>query len=323
MIELITRYGLLLVFANVLAEQLGLPLPAVPTLIVAGALGADGHFSFAALFATAVLASTIADFAWYLAGRLYGHRVIRLLCGVSLSPDSCVRQTELRFSRWGGFTLVFVKFIPGLSTIAPPLAGAMQLGWPSFLLLNGLGAGLWAGVALVAGALFHAQINELLDLLQDLGTTAVELLLAALAGYVALKAYQRHRFIRQMRVARVSAADLQRLLGDGLRPVIVDLRSPVVRGEDPRHIPGAVFMDLSDLDRHLDQLPDDRDIVFYCSCPNEASAAAAARKLMQLGYTRVRPLLGGLEAWVEAGLEVHIDGAAPAAAIAPEAGLAT
>lgn len=323
MIELITRYGLLMVFGNVLAEQIGLPLPAMPTLIVAGALGADGRFSLPALFATAVFASSIADFAWYLAGRLYGHRVIRLLCSVSLSPDSCVRQTEVRFSRWGGLTLVIVKFIPGLSTIAPPLAGAMRLGWPSFFVLNGLGAALWVGVSLAAGLIFHAQINQLLDLLQDLGTTAFELLAVVLAGYVALKWYQRQRFIRQLRIARIGPLDLYQQLAEEARPVIVDLRSSVIRSEDPRHIPGALFMDLADLDRHLDQLPGDRDIVFYCSCPNEASAAAAARKLMQLGYTRVRPLQGGLEAWVKAGLEVHVAGTIPAApALGTDAGLA-
>src|SRR6267154_2073859 len=149
--RLIAQYGLALVFANVLLEQLGLPIPAIPA------------------FGVAFVACMMGDAAWYLAGRRYGRRVMKLLCRVSLSPDSCVRQTEFRFERWGKLTLVVSKFIPGLSTIAPPLAGAMRLGWPSFLLLNGLGVTIWAGGAIGAGMLFHAQINEFIVRLEGLG----------------------------------------------------------------------------------------------------------------------------------------------------------
>src|SRR6266852_4407064 len=160
--RLITEYGLALVFANVLLEQLGLPIPAVPALIVAGALAAEGQFSPLAAFGVAFAGCMIGDAIWYLAGRRYGRRVMKLLCRVSLSPDSCVRQAEFRFERWGKLTLVLSKFIPGLSTIAAARAGAMRRGWPSFLLFNGLGVVIWAGAAIAAGMLFHAQINELI-----------------------------------------------------------------------------------------------------------------------------------------------------------------
>src|SRR5260370_3055269 len=172
--HLIAEYGLALVFANVLLEQLGLPIPAVPALVVAGALAAEGEFWPLAVFGVAFVACMMGDGVWSLAGRRYGRRVMKLLCRVSLSPDSCVRQTEFRFERWGKLTLVFSKFIPGLSTIAPPLAGAMRLGWPSFLLLNGLGVTIWAGGAIGAGMLFHAQINEFIVRLEGLGTLAAE-----------------------------------------------------------------------------------------------------------------------------------------------------
>ena len=303
--RLIAEYGLAFVFANVLLEQLGLPVPAMPTLIVAGALVEEGGFSLVAVFGLAFAACMLGDTAWYLAGRRWGRRVMALLCRVSLSPDSCVRQTEFRFERWGGLTLVLSKFIPGLSTIAPPLAGAMRLGWPSFLLLNGLGVVIWAGVAIGAGMLFHVGIHELIDRLEDLGTLALQAVGVLLAGYVALKWWERRRFYKMLRIARIGVQELRSLIDAGTRPVVVDVRSRVVRDLDPRYIPGALAMDIGEVDARLGELPAESEIVFYCSCPNEASAAQVAKKLIGLGYTKVRPLHGGLDAWIAAGFEVE------------------
>ncbi len=303
--RLIAQYGLALVFANVLLEQIGLPIPAVPTLIVAGALAAEGKLSALAIFGVAFVACSIGDAIWYVAGRRYGRRVMKLLCRVSLAPDSCVRQTEVRFERWGGLTLVLSKFIPGLSTIAPPLAGAMRLGWPSFLLLNGLGVVIWAGVAIGAGMLFHAEIGGLILRLEDLGTLAIEAVVALLGGYIALKWWERRRFYKMLRIARISVDELRALMDGGKRPVVVDVRSPGTRDLDRRFIPGALAMDIAEVDQRLDELPADREVIFYCTCPNEASAATVAKKLIGLGYTRVRPLHGGLDAWIAAGFEVE------------------
>ena len=319
MIQLVTRYGLALVFANVLVEQLGLPVPAVPTLIVAGALAADGMFSATAIFGVAFAACMIGDAIWYAAGRLYGYRVMRLLCRMSLSPDSCVSQTEIRFERWGGLTLVLAKFIPGLSMIVPPLAGAMRLGWPSFLLLNGLGAVVWAGAAIGAGLLFHAEISQLILRLEDLGTLAIELIGALLAGYIAIKWWERRRFYKMLRVARISVDELRRLMDGGRDPVVVDVRSSIVRDQDRRSIPGALAMDVAEAEKQLERFPMDREIIFYCNCPNEASAASVAKKLIALGYTRVRPLQGGLDAWIAAGYELEHRPAASATSPAPGA----
>jgi len=303
--RLIAEYGLALVFANVLLEQLGLPIPAVPALVVAGALAAEGELSSFAVFGVAFVACMIGDGIWFLAGRRYGRRVMAFLCRVSLSPDSCVRQTEFRFERWGRLTLVLSKFIPGLSTIAPPLAGAMRLGWPSFFLLNGLGVVIWAGVAIGAGMAFHTEINEFIVRLEGLGTLAAEVVGVLLGGYIALKWWERRRFYKTLRIARIGAADLRALMDGGRRPVVVDVRSPGARDLDPRFIPGALAMDTAEVDGRLGELPADREIVFYCTCPNEASAAQVAKKLIGLGYTRVRPLHGGLDAWIAAGYEVE------------------
>jgi len=155
-IELIAQYGLLLVFANVLVEQAGAPLPAVPTMIVAGALAAADRLPLSGVLLVAVLACLLADFAWYAAGRHFGGGVMRTLCKVSLSPDSCVKQSEIRFQRWRGGMLLLAKFVPGLSTVAPPLVGAMGLRPVPFALFDGLGSLLWVGVAVSLGYVFSS-----------------------------------------------------------------------------------------------------------------------------------------------------------------------
>jgi membrane protein DedA with SNARE-associated domain/rhodanese-related sulfurtransferase len=311
MFELITRHGLALIFANVLLEQLGVPLPAVPTLIVAGALAVDGTLSAPAVFGVAFVASMIADSAWYVAGRRYGRRVMTTLCRISLSPDSCVRQTENHFDRWGGLTLVVGKFIPGLATIAPPLAGAMRIRWHSYLVLNGAGTALWAAAPIALGMLFHAQIERLVDRLQDLGAVALEAVCALLAVYVAFKWWERRRFYKMLRMARITAAELRHLMDSGKRPVIIDVRSRAERELDARSIPGAAAFEVEEIGKLIDSLPADRDVIFYCSCPNEASAARAAKRLIDRGYTRVRPLRGGLDAWTEAGYAIERRPGAP------------
>lgn len=303
---LIAQYGLALIFVNVLVEQAGLPVPAVPTLVVAGALCADGNLSMGAVFAVAFAACLIGDSAWFAAGRLYGNRVMKLLCGISLSPDSCVRQAEFHFERWGGLMLPLSKFLPGLSTVGPPLAGAMRLSWPAFLAWNGAGAALWCGLAIGAGILFHTQVSQLLRWLEEFGVAAVAIVLALLAGYIAFKWWERMRFFRMLRLARITTDELQRLRQEDKKPVVVDVRSPASRQLDPRFIPGALALDGEDVLAQLTHLPPETPIVFYCTCPNEASAAAVAKRLAAAGYKRVHPLLGGLDAWADAGHEVEI-----------------
>jgi len=305
-VELIEQYGLTLVFVNVLLERAGLPLPATPTLLVCGAWAATtGRISAWSIFAVAILACMIGDTLWYAAGRYYGRRVMAFLCRVSLSPDSCVRTTENRFERWGKLTLVLAKFVPGLSTVARPLAGAMGLSLGSFELLNGLGSVLWAGAAIGTGMLFQTQIGILLLRLRNLGTVAGELTLVAVLIYIAYKWWERRRFNSVLRLPRITIEELQGLIGEGDAPIIVDVRSALGREHDRRCIPGALEMTLDEVTARLQEFPLDREIVFYCACPNEATAAFAARKLMDRGYLKVRPLLGGLDAWAAAGYDIE------------------
>src|SRR6202140_3376146 len=305
LVLLLGQYGLAVVFANVLIEQLGLPVPAVPTLVVAGALAAEGALSMPLLFAVALLACSLADIAWYIAGRRYGNRVMKLVCRISLTPDYCVSETQARFERWGVNALVIAKFVPGLATIAPPLAGATRIGWPQFLFFNTLGASLWVGAGLGGGMLLGPQMERLLTKLDDIGSVAVVIIVTLLVAYIAFKWWERRRFFTMLRMARISVDELYRLIDAGTKPVVVDVRSPTGRALEPRQIPGALHVPLHAVDHHVKDLPRDREIILYCTCPNEATAAQVAKILMNSGFAKVRPLHGGLDAWTAAGYEVE------------------
>ena len=297
----ISHYGLLIVGLNVLLNQVGLPVPVVPTLIMAGTLAATGGLPFPELFSIAVLACLIADCGWYWIGEKYGIRVLKTLCRISLEPDSCVNQTQSQFDRWGVNSLIIAKFVPGWSTIAPPLAGALRIGWWRFILLSTLAAMLWVGAGLLGGMIFKSQVEQLLIQLDRYGSRAAGGVIVLLGVYIAYKWWERRRFYKMLRMARISVAELHDLIQNGTQPLIIDVRSATARELEPHWIPGAVAISMAEVDAHLKDLPRDRDIILYCTCPSEASAARVAKMLMNRGFKRVRPLQGGLEAWVAAG----------------------
>jgi membrane protein DedA with SNARE-associated domain/rhodanese-related sulfurtransferase len=300
-----SQYGLAAVFGVVLLEQIGMPVPALPVLVLAGAAAiADPLFGVYALL-LAVIASSIGDFAWYAAGRRYGHRVLKALCRVSLSPDSCVRQTETTFERRGARTLLIAKFLPGLSTVAPPVAGALGLKPATFLALNAAGAALWAGTGLLVGLLFHGQIDWLFDRIADLGVYAAAILGALLAVYIGRKWLERRRFLKSLAAARISVNELYEMLGRGEKLAILDVRSRTHRELHGRRIPGAIPLDIETLDAVASGISPDHEVVVYCACPNDASAVKVAGMLRKRGFTRVRPLAGGIDAWTEAGLDLE------------------
>jgi membrane protein DedA with SNARE-associated domain/rhodanese-related sulfurtransferase len=297
-------YRILMITINVLANQLGLPVPVIPTLIVAGAWAAEGTISPAALFASAIVACVAADSVWFLAGRVYGNGVMKLLCRISLTPDSCVSDTQSRFERWGSNALLVAKFVPGLALIAPPLAGATQMAWLRFLAFSTVGSAAWVGVAVMGGMLFRHQIEQVMPHLADFGMAAASTIAVLLAAYIGYKWWERRRFYSVLRMAQIDVQELYALMGAGQAPLIVDVRSPTALTLDPRRIPGALHVPLHEAQQHLRDLPRDREIVAYCTCPNEASAAQVAKLLMNNGFRRVRPLHGGLDAWIAAGYAV-------------------
>lgn len=302
---LVAQYGLWLVFLGVLGEQLGLPIPAVPLLVVAGSLAAFGHLSVAGIIAVALLACLAGDLAWYAAGRRYGLRVMSALCRVSLSPDSCVYQSEVRFERWRGQVLIAAKFVPGLSLVAPPLAGALGLPLRAFLLFDGLGALLWVGVAVAVGDLFASRIDGVLDAVADAGSLALGGVLALLAVYIAVRWWRRRRDHAARQVPSVAVAQLRAEQAGMTPPVVVDVRSRIARRADPRVIEGALLADVDHVADAVRGIPHWQPLVPYCSCPHEATSARAAASLLALGYRNVRPLRGGLPAWDDAGYPVQ------------------
>lgn len=299
LIRLIADYGLLVVFVNILAQQLGAPVPSYPVLMVTGALASRGELNLPALLGTAVVACLIADSVWYAIGRWTGRRVLRVLCRISLSPDGCVRQTESIFTRFGPPSLVVAKFVPGFASVATALAGAMRIPRAAFLLFDAIGSMLWVGVGLGLGWLFSSAIDQIIDTLAEFGKWGLMLLALAAALFIAAKWWQRHRFNVQLRMARVSVDALGELLDRGERPMIVDVRSQAAR--DDGRIPGAIVTLGDELAPELIAHPKEALIVVYCACPNDASAVLAARKLLERGFRNVRPLAGGIDAWTAAG----------------------
>ena len=305
LVLIVAQYGLLIVSLNVLLDQFGVPVPAYPTLIVAGAFATRGGMGLLPLFVLSVSACLVADSVWFWLGRRFGMRVLRTLCRISLEPDSCVGQTQSRFEAWGVSALLIAKFVPGLSIIAPPLAGAMRIGWVRFLVLSTGGAVLWAGSGLVAGVLFEPQIDALLGYFNRVGRIAGAVLAGLLILYLLYKAIDRKRFLAHLRMARISVSDVYELMQAGAAPIIIDVRSRTARALEPRAIPTAIHVPLQEVGQRVRDLPTDRDIIVYCACPNEASAARVAKILMSHGLKKVRPLSGGLDAWVASGYRVE------------------
>jgi len=265
MTDLLAQHGLLLVFANVLLTQSGVPVPSVPLLVIAGAFVGQGKIALAPLILASVVASLIGDTLWYLAGRRYGYRVLRTLCRITIEPDSCVKQTENIFERWGAPSLMVAKYIPGFSTVAPPLAGTMQLGMPSFVVYSVVAAVLWAGLPIALGAIFHAEVQSALVWLKNMGTGALAFIAAAVLLYIGIKALQRFMLIRLLRMARISVGELRDLLSQDAKPVVLDVRSFAARKLDPRRIPGSIAVNIETPQLALLAVPPDRELIVYCS----------------------------------------------------------
>jgi membrane protein DedA with SNARE-associated domain/rhodanese-related sulfurtransferase len=313
--ELIIEYGLPLVFANVLLECLGLPLPALPTLVLTGAIAVSASFPFnsfsallpsaaigplVAIVVTASIAALIGDTLWYWLGRRYGSRVMAFMCKLSVSRDTCVNRSAGFFGRFGVRILVVSKFIPGLSTLAIPVAGATGIGFGSFLVYDALGALVWSGVGVAFGAIFADLVDSALAWLDVFGRGVIAIAVIALALYLAVRWWQRVSLLRRLRMARIDIATLRALLAGEPPPLVIDVRRHERRAMDPFAIPGALLLH-DDAATQLAGIARDRKLVTYCDCPSEVTAALAAKQLATHGFTDVAPLSGGLDAWRAAG----------------------
>lgn len=265
LIALLSQHGLAVVFLNVLATQAGVPVPALPMLVIAGAAVARGDMGLLPLLAVSVLASLIGDSAWYAAGKRYGRRVLSTLCRIAIEPDSCVKRTEDVFERWGPPSIMVAKYVPGFAMIAPPLAGMVRLAWPLFILYSIIAALLWIGLPVAAGMVFHAEVALALDWLESMGTGALLLAGAAITLYVSAKLLERYLLIRLLRTVRISVDELRALMAQPLPPVVLDARSIHARRLEPRRLPGAIAVDIEAPHAKLHDIPHDRDVIVYCS----------------------------------------------------------
>ncbi len=297
--DFLTRHGPTVLFAAVFIEQLGAPLPASPWLLAAGALSASGKMNWASALLAAAFGSACADQIWFYLGRRGGTRVLNFLCRISLEPDSCVRRTQDLYGKYGMKGVIVAKFIPGLNTLAAPLAGSSGARAPRFLIFDTMGSFLYTGTFILIGALFSHQLDQVISALESLGSSAIAVVVGLLVLYIGYKFYQRQRLLKELRTARITVDDLFKKQEAGETPVILDLRSKAEVERNPLFIRGARHMTMDELKVWQHEIPRDRDIVLYCSCPNEVSSAKMALWLHRNGLARVRPLLGGIDAWRE------------------------
>ena len=300
LIQIIEVYGLWVVFFSVLLNQGGLPTPSYTPIIVTAALTNDAGNSLWPILIVATIAAILADTAWFAAGRRYGPQLLRLMCQLSLSPDSCVGTTRRLYEKWGAPSLILAKYIPGFAAVSTILAGQAGTRWHRFLFYDGIGALLWASGAVVLGAVFHEAVGDILATLEELGRVAIVVLIAAAALFVAYKWWRRHQFLREIRMARISTDELRALLQSVPGTVLLDVRSADSRARTG-WIPGSTYVrDISEVKAGVRD-----EVVVYCDCPNDASAATVAKKLKALGFRHVRPLEGGITAWRAKGLPVE------------------
>ena len=300
-IQILLTYGYVLLFAWVLVEQFGVPLPATPVLLAAGALSADQKVNFTAALLAGMAACLISDSTWFFIGRRYGHHVLRILCKLSMEPTLCVRKTQNSFGRRRGTTLLYSKFIPGVATLAAPVAGQNGMSYGSFLAFDFVGAFLWTGGLLLAGRLFGDALKRDPGLFDWVGRFSGALLVVGILGFFIARVWRRRVLLRMLVKARLEPDELKAQLDAGEPVYIVDLRHPLELVPDPFTLPGAIHVSPEALASRIHEIPRDRDIVLYCTCPSEATAAKTAMTLHKLGVERVRPLRGGYDEWKRLG----------------------
>jgi len=299
--HILLMYGYFLLFAWVLVEQLGLPLPSAPVLMAAGALSAQREISFPLALAVAVAAALTADSAWFFIGRSHGHRVLNLICKLSLEPTTCVRRTQDSFGRRRGTMLISAKFVPGLGALAAPVAGQNGMSFGRFLLYDGIGSVIWVVVLLAIGRFFGDLIRRNPHVLDWVGRFSGAILILGVIGFLMARIARRRIALKQLAAMRLEPVELKRQIDGGEPVYIVDLRHPLELLADPFTLPGALHIAPDILAARHHEIPRDRDVILYCTCPSEATAAKTAMELHKLGVERVRPLRGGFDEWKRLG----------------------
>jgi membrane protein DedA with SNARE-associated domain/rhodanese-related sulfurtransferase len=287
-------------------EQLGIPVPSVPLLLTAGTLSATGRVHHLPALLSVLAACVISDSLWFMMGRRYGNSVLKLLCRLSFEASTCVSKTEGYFTRRGPATLLFSKFIPGLSTVAPPIAGQIGMPYLRFMLWDLAGSLIWAEAFLLPGRFFGDVAQKSAPFFHWLGHFAFAIFILMVLGVMAYRFLKTRKFLQQVRELRLDPEELKEMMDQAEAlgnkpPFVVDLRHPLDYKPDPRVIPGSLRIGPNEIRQHSEIIPRDRDVVLYCTCPSEETSARLALQLHKLGVYRVRPLRGGFEGWKNAG----------------------
>jgi membrane protein DedA with SNARE-associated domain/rhodanese-related sulfurtransferase len=297
----IIRHGYLWLFLVALLERIGLPLLVTPIVIAAGAVaGLRDDLSLLGIVVVTVVATELGDLVWFELGRRQGSSVLRLLCKISLEPDSCVRKSEDAFARHTTTSLITSKFIPGVGRLAAPVAGMSGMSRARFLLVNALGTLVWSVIFALVGFIPARKLPIDVLLERAAGWLLVLLAIAVLTNVI-WKYVQREKFIRSLRVSRMTVQELKGALDRGERPFVVDLRHKLEFLVNPRTVATAIRIAPDELPLRHAELPRDREVVLYCTCPSEATSAKVAMELKKIGIVKVRPLMGGLKAWEDEG----------------------
>ena len=264
-LQFVVQHGYILLFFWVLAEQAGLPIPATPLLLAAGALAGQHQLTFALVVIVSATGSLVSDTFWYFFGKRKGPVVLNFLCKIALEPDSCVRRTESTFTRLGIQTLLVCKFVPGLNTAAPALAATAGIELPQFLLFDWLGALLWSGAFAGLGLVFSRQLDRIADDVARFGSWTLLLVVAGIGGYIAYKLNERRRFLKQVAGVRITPNELREKIDSGESVTIVDLRHPLDLLPDPRTLPGALRISPEELETRHDEITRGGEIVLFCT----------------------------------------------------------
>ena len=300
------HYAYLLIFLWVLVEQIGIPIPSVPILLTAGTLSATHRVNLLYVTLAMLAACIVADSIWYHLGRRYGNSVLKLLCRLSFEASTCVSKTEGYFTRRGAVTLLFAKFVPGLSTVAAPIAGQTGMSYPRFLAWDMAGSLIWGESFILAGYFFGDLAKKSAPFFAWLGHFALYIFVLMVLGFLAHRIWKQRKFLQQVREMRLEPSELKEMLDTAEKngttpPFIVDLRHPLDYLPDPRVLPGALRIGPNEIKQHSEIIPRDRDVVLYCTCPSEETSAKLALQLHKVGIYRVRPLRGGFDGWKQAG----------------------
>lgn len=264
-IQFLLEHGYIVLFVGVLIDQIGIPLPVLPLLLTAGALSGTGQFNLLSAISLAATGSFLSNIVWYEMGRYHGSAILGLICKLSFEPDACIRRTENTFHRFGKGSLLIAKFIPGLNAVAAPVAGVFKMSRIKFLLLNGAGALMWASGFIGLGYLFRHQLEEVLNIILNLGGSLTAILIAALILYIGFKYLRRHLMVRSLRISRITPEELKQKLDDNTDVSIVDLRHTLDIQNTSKTLPNALQIHPDELSNRYREIPTDREIVLFCT----------------------------------------------------------